>query len=78
MNLSPHELVFGHKPKKPIMFNLSSTTDSFENCEPSEDSPCNSFPQHTHADHLCHQPQLKKLQKGTLQKGTLKNCRKVS
>ena len=65
MNLSPFELVFGHKPKKPIMFNLSSTTDSFGNWKPSEHSLCNSFPQHTDTDHPGHHPQIKKLQKGT-------------
>ena len=41
MNLSPYELVFGQKPKKPIIFNLSSTTDSLGNCKPTEKSPCN-------------------------------------
>ena len=29
MNLSPYKLVFGQKPKRPIMVTLSSTTDSF-------------------------------------------------
>ena len=33
MNLSPYDLVFGTKPKKPIMFNLSSTKDSFGFCK---------------------------------------------
>ena len=65
MNLSPYELVFGQKPKKPIMFNLSSTTDSLGNCKPTDKSPCISFPGHTHTDHLGHYPQIKKLQNGT-------------
>ena len=65
MNLSTYELVFGQKPKKPIMFNLSSTTDSVGNCKPTENSPCNSLLNHTHTDHLGHHPQIKKLQKGT-------------
>ena len=47
------------------MFNLSSTTDSFENGKPTENSPCNSLPNHTNTDHLGHHPQIKKLQKGT-------------
>ena len=34
LNLSPYELVFGQKQQKPIMFNLSSTTDSFGKCKP--------------------------------------------
>ena len=65
MNLSHHELVFGHKPKKPIMFNLSSTTDNFGNCKPTNNSPCLPLPMHSHTDHLGHHPQIKKLQKGT-------------
>ena len=50
MNFSPYELVFGQKPKKPIMFNLSSTTDSLGNCKPTENSLCDSSPNHTHTD----------------------------
>ena len=47
MNLSPYERVFGQKPKKPTMLKLSSTTDGL-NCKPLPNSPCNSFPKHTH------------------------------
>ena len=65
MNLSPYELVFGQKPKKPIMFNLSSTTDSLGNCKPTENSSFNSLTSHTHIDHLGHHPQNKRLQKET-------------
>ena len=39
INLSPYELVFDQKPKKPIMFNLSSTTDSLGNCKPQKTHP---------------------------------------
>ena len=65
MNLSPYELVFGQKPKRRIMFNLSSTTDIFGNCKLSLNSPGNSLPKHTHTDHLGHHPQIEKIQKGT-------------
>ena len=64
MNLSPYEIVFGQNPKKPIMFNLSSTTDSLRNCTHTENSTRNSLPNHSHTDHLGHHPQIKKLQKG--------------
>ena len=64
MNLSPYELVFGHKPKRPIIVNLFPTTDSFGNFKPSLNSPCNSLPKHIHTDHLVHYPRIKKLQKG--------------
>ena len=65
-NLSPYELVFGQKPKRPIMFNLSSNTKSFENCRPSLDSTCNSLPRHTHTDHLGHHSQIKKIKERSL------------
>ena len=65
MNLLPYELVFGQKPKKPIIFNLISTTDSFGNCKHTEPSPCISLPNQTHTDHLSHHPKIKKLPKGT-------------
>ena len=63
MNISPYELVFGQKLKRPAMFNLSSTTDSFGNCKTSLNLPCNSLPKHTHTDQLCHHTQIQKLQK---------------
>ena len=63
--ISPQELIFGKKLKRPIMFNLCPTTDSFGNWEPSLNSPCNFLPKQTHTDQLCHHPQTKKLQKGT-------------
>ena len=63
MNLSPYELVFGQKSKKPIIFNISSTTDSLGNCKPTENSPCYPLPNHTHTDYLGHHPQIKRLQK---------------
>ena len=47
------------------MLNLSSTTDSLGNCKPTENSPCNSLPNHTNTDHLGHHLQFKKLQKKT-------------
>ena len=65
MDLSPYELVFGQKPMKPVMFNLSSTSDSFGNCKPTESSPCIFLSDHTHTDLLGHYPQMKKEQKGT-------------
>ena len=58
MNLSPYEIGFGQKPKKPKMFNLSSTTDSFGDCKLSPNSPFNSFLDHTYTDHLGHHPQI--------------------
>ena len=58
MNLSPYELVIGQKAKKPIIFNLFSTTDSLRDCKPTENATCNLFPNHKHTDHLNHHPQI--------------------
>ena len=65
MNLSPYELVFGRKPKRPIMFNLSSTTDGFGNCKPSPSHPVINSPNfHTLTiSVIVHK--IKKLQKRT-------------
>ena len=63
MNLPPYEIVFGQKPKKLIMFNLTSATDNLGNCKPTENSPCYSLLNHTITDHLGHHAQIKKLQK---------------
>ena len=65
MNLSLYELVFGINSKKPILFNLSSTTGIFGNRQLSQCLPCHSLPRHTQTDHLNHHPQNKKVQKGT-------------
>ena len=58
-------LYLAKKQIKTIMFNLSSTTDSYGNCKPSPNSPCSSFPKHTQTDYLGHHPKIKKLQKWT-------------
>ena len=47
------------------MLNLSSTTDSFGNCKPSPNSPCNFFPNIQTLTILIIILKLKKLQKGT-------------
>ena len=60
MNLSQYELVFRQKPKRPIRFILSFTTDSFGNCKPSSSAPRIFSPKHSHTDHLGHHPQIKK------------------
>ena len=64
LNLSPYEIVFVIKPKRPIMFDLSSATNSFGKCKPSQDSPFHSFQKHKHTNHLEQHSQIKKLQKG--------------
>ena len=59
------EIVFGFKPKILTMFNLSSTTKGFGNLNPTQRSPCQYFPKHTHADQIDQAPQTKRLQKVT-------------
>ena len=42
-----------------------SKTKETQNFQPTENSPCNSLPNHAHTNHLGHHPQIKTLQKGT-------------
>ena len=67
------KLYFGQKPKKPIVFNLSSTADRFGNCKSSSNSSCYSFPKQTRTDHLGHHQIIKKLQKGSFAHWFLKS-----
>ena len=76
MILSPYELAFDIKPKKPIMFNLSSTTDSFRIYQPSQSSPCTLF-QNTHTTTFDHHPQIKKLKEGNFAH-RFPNCKKIT
>ena len=64
MGLFSYEIVFGIKQKILLMFNLCSTFDNIRKSKLTQQSPC--LLKHTYTDHLCHQPQIKKIQKGTL------------
>ena len=48
LGMSPYEVVFSQKPRKPTKIKLGTTTDEMGNCNPSEKSACNTQPKHTH------------------------------
>ena len=41
LGMSPYEVVFNQKPRKPTKIKLGTTTDEIENCNPTETSACN-------------------------------------
>ena len=68
LGMSPYEVVFSQKPRKPTKIKLGTTTDEMGNCNPSDKSACNTQPTHTHlGNHFSH-PKIAKLQKGTFAK----------
>ena len=68
LGMSPYEVVFNQKPRKPTKIKLGSTTDEMGNCNPTEKSACNTQPAHTHREKQFSHPETAKLQKGTFAK----------
>ena len=48
--MSPYEVVFNEKPRKPTKIKLGTTTDEMGNCNPTEKNACNTQPAHTHME----------------------------
>ena len=68
LGMSPYEVVFSQKPRKPTKIKLGTTTDEMGNCNPSDKSACNTQPTHTHLENHFSHPKIAKLQKGTFAK----------
>ena len=66
--MSPYEVVFSQKPRKPTNIKLGTTTHEMGNCNPSDKSACNTQPTHTHSENHFNHPKIAKLQKGTFAK----------
>ena len=66
--MSPYEVVFNQKPRKPTKIKLGTTTDEMGNCNPTETSACNTQPAHTHLEKQFSHPKIAKLQKRTFAK----------
>ena len=71
LGMSPYEVVFNQKLRKPTKIKLGTTTDEIENCNPTETSACNAQPTHTHLEKQFSHPKIAKLQKGHLPNGSL-------
>ena len=62
LGMSPYEVVFNQKPRKPTQVELGTTTDELGNCIPSDNSICKTQPTHTHLEQQFNHPKLVKLQ----------------
>ena len=65
LGMSPYEMVFNQKPRKPIMFTANSHKNARGYCQPNKDSICYNLPLHTHDEDHFHHPQILKLASGT-------------
>ena len=61
LGMSPYEMVFNQKPRKPIMFTASAYKNTQGYCQPNKDSICYNLPLHTHDEDHFHHPQILKL-----------------
>ena len=68
LGMSPYEVVFNQKPRKPTKIKLGTTTDEMGNCNPTRTSACKTQPAHTHLDKQFSHPKIAKLQNGTFAK----------
>ena len=68
LGMSPYEVVFNQKPRKPTKIKLGTTTDEMGNCNPTRTSACKTQPAHTHLDKQFNHPKIAKLQNGTFAK----------
>ena len=76
LGLSPNQMVFNQKPRKPIMFTANSSKNTREYCQPTKKSMCYNLLLHTHdEDHFDH-PQVLKLASGTHTERILKKNKK--
>ena len=65
LGMSPYEIVFNQKPRKPIMFTANANKNTQGFCQPNKDSICYNLPLHTHDEDHFHHPQILKLASGT-------------
>ena len=73
LGMSPYEMVFNQKPRKPIMFTANASKNTQGYCQPIKDSICYNLPLHTYdEDHFNH-PHFLKLASGTHTEWILNN-----
>ena len=63
--MSPYEMVFNQKPRKPIMLTANAHKNAQGHCKPNKDSICYNLPLHMHDEDNFHHPQILKLASGT-------------
>ena len=65
LGMSPYEMVFNKKQRKPIMFTANVHKNAQGFCQPDKHSICYNLPLHTHDEDHFHHPQTLKLASGT-------------
>ena len=63
--MSPYEMVFNQKSRKPIMFTANAHKDTQRYCQLNKDSICYNLPFNAHDEDLFHHPQILKLDSDT-------------
>ena len=69
LGLSPYEMVFNQKPRKPIMFTANTSKNAQAYCQLTKESICYSLPLHIHDEDHFHHPQILKLASDTQTNG---------
>ena len=72
LGLSPYEMVFKQKPRKPIMFKTNSLKNTQGYCQPTKESICYKLALHNHDEDHFHHPQVLKIASGTHNEWILK------
>ena len=65
LRMSPYEMIFNQKPRKPIMLTANAHKNTQGHCQPNEDSICYNLLLHTHDEDQFHRQQFRKLASGT-------------
>ena len=63
--MSPYEMVFSQKQRKPIMFTANAHKNAQGHCKPNKDSICYNLLLHTHDEDHFHLPQILRQASGT-------------
>ena len=64
LGLSPYEMVFNQKPRKPIIFTANFSINTQIYCQPTKESICYNLPLNPHDEDHFHHPQILKLASG--------------
>ena len=69
LGMSPYEMVFNQKPRKPILFTANAHKNAQGYCQPNKDSICCHLTLHTNDEDHFHHPQTLKLASGITPNG---------
>ena len=61
LGLSPYEMLFNQKPRKPIIFTAKTSKKAQSYCQPTKEPKCYNLRLHTHNEDHCHHSQILKI-----------------